>query len=169
MFVNRRHLFLLMPAAFTFGCANTRSVTTTFTQSIADVQAIVKGVQAALPSFTVFLPTNIVVQTSADLARAQSLVDGLAALTDSVSQATSIQGVLNLVSGIANVIASNLPSPPPNGVLRAIQTFQAVMAIAQAVAPIVAPYVGQKAGGTSVPVIFRSTITVDAARAKLGA
>lgn len=140
---------------------------TSLTQAVTDAQAIVAGAEAALPAFAPFLKPDAYTQVTADLGKAYVLAAKLPALADQVTQATNIQGVLNLVSGIGNVIAANLPQPPPANVATAIAEFQVAMALVQAVAPIVAPFVGQKAGGTTVPLVFRSTMSAADARAAL--
>lgn len=137
-------------------------------QAVTGAQAIVHGAELALPAFTPFLTLAGLMQVNADLAKAEGLAAALPGIADQALLATNVQGVLNLISGIGNVVAANLPQPPPPNIAEAIKEFQAAMKIAEAVAPLVAPFVGQKAGGATVPAVFRSTMTADQARVVLG-
>lgn len=142
---------------------------TNLAQVVTDARAAVQGAELALPAFAPFLTPAALAQVQADLASADKLSVAAGPIANAATQATNLQGVLNLVSGAANVIAANLPANVPPNVAQGILALQAVMALVQADAPILAPFVGQKAGGTTVPPVFRSGMTPEQARAALGA
>lgn len=156
-----RHLFrTFVVLILLVGCARPLDLT----QAVTDAQAIVHGVEVALPAFVPFLSPADYTQISVDIAKADGLAATLPAVADQVQQATNVQGVLNLVSGIVNVISTDLPATTPPAIVKDIQELQAVMVLVQVVAPIVAPMVGQRAAGTSVPPVFRSGMSMDQAR-----
>lgn len=162
--MNRRSI-LAVALILLIGCTKPTSLS----QAITDARAIVHGAELAVPAFASMLPPSAIAQINTDLAKADGLATTVTAIADAAGQASSLQGVLNLVSGVANVIAANLPQPPPPNVAQGIAEFQAVMTLVQAVSPIVAPFVGQKAGSAPVPVVFRSGMTAADARKALGA
>ena len=165
----RRNLLrssMLVPVVMLAACNSTGTVTipSSLQTAIADAPAIVTAAEAGFASFASLLPASDVATVNGYLQKAEGLASQVAGLATQTLQAGSLQSIVNLVLSAANTIAGDVPNPSP-GVKTAITTFQAVVTVAQAILPIVAPLLGVVGAPTkAAPALFQSNMSLDDAR-----